>query len=360
MPEVIQSNPRQGLRSVVALALCLEIASLVGCDKIQIPDLGQQPAAAPAPGVAGSPAPQADTNPAPAPVAQPVQSAKPAAKEVVAAFLEKASRPGAVNDQDVIAVTELTEGLDEVKELRLSGAGITDVAAACLSKFPNLTLLDLSGSQITNAAVPVIKLLPDLKVLGLGYTPVDDKGMVVVGEIKDLKELYLANTRVTDFGLSQLGNLEHLEVLDISQAGGITGSSFKQLKSSKSLRVIRAHHSGLRGEFMKFLSACPIEELNLEATGMSDEGMLTIGKMEKMQKLNLAFCNITDFGVKKMVVMKDLDTISVRNNAAISNLLFTKLMKSKKLKYVDATGTRISPTDAAKLMKLIPECRVIN
>ncbi len=358
MPERNHEFPSSRLRSAAATALCLGIAILVGCDKLQIPQVGQ-PAAAPVVPAGGSPP---TTTPASgiAAVDPPAPPATASAKDIVAAFLEKANKPGGVADQDLIAVTELTEGLDVVTELKLSGAGVTDVGVARLPKFPKLSTLDLSTTQITGPGIVVLKELPELRKLGLGHTLIDDKAMENVGELKGLQELNLSRTAVTDRGMAELGKLDDLEALDISESITITGTFFQNLKSNKKLKVLRAHHTILRGDAMKFLANCPIEELNLEATAMTDVGMLTIGKMNKLQILNLGHCNITDEGIKKMVVMKDLETVSFRNNNAVSNLLFAKLMKCKKLKYVDVTGTRINAADVAKLAKLLPECQVTN
>lgn len=361
MPEHRKISLCGGSRSAVLVLLCL-VGGLVvaGCDKIQIPQMGQQPAATattPAAGVA--PAAQAAPDSTSVPANAAVQTGTPDPKAVVAAFLDKASKPGQIEDQDLLKVTELTSGLEEVKELRLTGDKITDAGVARLSKFPKLANLDLSTTRVTNDGIAVIKDMPELRSLGLGYTAIDDRSMGLVGQQTGLTELNLAKTSVTDFGLGELGDLENLEVLDISSTG-ITGAGFDKFKKNKHLRVLRAQHSAIQNEALKYLTNCPIEELNLDVTGISDPGFIYVARMSKMQRLSVEFCGVSDLSINKMVVMKDLESISFRNNARVSSLLFNKLVKCKNLKSVNAAGTMITATDAAKLMKLLPGCKVVN
>lgn len=361
MPAQRQNFVCCGSRTAVAVYLSMAFALVIaGCDKIQIPQMGQQPAAAPTTPVAGAaPAAQAAPNSTSATVDGPVQTGKPDPKAVVAAFLDKASKTGQIEDQDLLTVTELTEGLEEVKELRLAGDKITDAGVARLSKFPKLANLDLSTTRVTNDGIAVIKDMPELRSLGLAFTEINDKSMGLVGQQTGLKELNLAKTGVTDFGLSELGDLDNLEVLDISSTG-ITGAGFEKFKKNKKLRVLRAQHSAIQNEALKYLTQCPIEELNLDVTGISDPGFIYVARMSKMKRLSVEFCGVSDLSVNKMVVMKDLETVSFRNNARVSSLLFNKLVKCKNLKSVNAAGTMITATDAAKLMKLLPNCKVVN
>lgn len=358
MPQQRQNLLCCSSRPAVSVILGAALMVLVGCDKIQIPQMGQQPAAAPttpAPGAA--PAAQVAPNAPAAGVDGIAQTAKPDPKAVVAAFLEKANTLGAIEDQDLLKVTELTEGLEDVKELKLAGDKITDAGVARLSKFPKLANLDLSTTRVTNDGIAVIKDMPELRSLGLGHTAIDDRSMGLIGQQIALKELVLSKTSVSDFGLAQLADLENLEVLDISDTR-MTGSGFEKFRKNKHLRVLRCQHSAIQNEAYKYLANCPIEELNADVTGLNDTGFIFIAKMSKMQRLSAEFCGVTDLSVNKMVVMKDLESVSFRNNSGISAVLFNKLVKCKKLKSVNAVGTRINGTDVAKLAKLLPGCKV--
>lgn len=359
MSEQRHASPRDSVRIpflCVSSVLC--VLFVTGCDKVQIPDLTQQSAPPPAgdPGAAG--VGKANSNAGAAPKDLPTQTAKPDPKASVAAFLDKAKEVGKLTDQDLLTITQLPEGLGEIKELRLVGGSITDTGIAALSKLPGLTSVDLAGSQVTNDGLKVIKDMPQLRSLGLSETKIDDQAMNIIGEKTDLKEIALARTGVTDVGLSLLSELKDLEVLDISNTT-ITGRGLEKFKNMKHLRVFRAQHSSFQSPAMKFLAHCPLEEINLDVTSANDAAMQYIAKMKTLKKLSMEYCAVTDLSIKKMVIMKDLESVSFRNTPGISALLFDRLKNSKNLKQVNVAGlTMIQPAHCAMLKKLLPNCQI--
>ena len=346
-------RPRANRLAGPTILITAIVLLAAGCDKIQIPEVGQQ--AAPPPAAAASVPVQAA--PPVAPV-EPIRAAPPDPKAVVTAFIKK-SKTDILLDRDLEEVTsaEGAEGFDEVQELNLGGAGITDLGVARLSKFPKLTKLELASSGVTNVGLEVIKDLPELRTLGLSRTKADDRIMATIASHPGIKELNISGTAVTDFGLNELEKLDDLEVLDISSTS-ITGSGFERFRGHKNLRAVIAQRSSLQNEALKFLINCPIEVLEIDLSGVTDLGMVHVGKMKKLKKLSMGFSNITDFGIHKLGVMKDLEWVNARNCAGISRLLFQKLMPSKNLKFVCVIGTAISATDCATLKKLKPGCQI--
>ncbi len=350
--------PRARKKAVSAVLMMLTGLWLAGCDKIKIPEVVQQ-AAAPAP-VATPAAPAAAAPVAPVAATPEVPQGKMDHKELVKAFYAK-SKSFALTDRDIIEVTKEGEpgDFDEVKELRLSGAEITDAGVSKLGKFTKLTTLDLSSSKATVEGMQVIKQLPELEYIGLSSTTADDRILVTIGSHPSIKEVALSSTGITDFGINELEKLNDLESLDISHTG-VTGKGFEKFKGHKNLKKLVAHHSGLQSEALKFLANCPIETLEIDQAGVGDAGMRYIGQMKKMKRLSMSFSSISDLGIKQMGTLKDLEYINVRNDAHISRFLFQKLMPCKNLKYVNVNGTLISATDCAALMKLKPGCEVVN
>ncbi len=343
-------------RNVVPALLIVAVACLAaGCDKIQIPEVGQQAAPAVAP-----------VAPVAAPVQAPVEAPKavtappPDPKAAVTAFLKK-SKTEVLLDRDLVEITsaEGAEGFELVEELHLGGQGITDEGVSRLSKFSKLNKLELAGSKVTVAGLEVIKELPELQFLGLNNTQTDDRIMSTIAAHPGIKELYLASTAVTDVGLNELEKLDDLEVLDITSTG-ITGAGFQRFKGHKHLRSLIAQRSGLQNEALKFLVGCPIEVLEIDMSGVSDPGMIHVGKMKQLKRLSFGFSSISDAGIQKLGVMKDLEYVNARNCAMVSSLLFKKLMTCKKLTYVCVVGTRITATDCANLKKLIPACEIVK
>ncbi len=333
-----------------------------GCDKIQIPEVGQQaaPVAPPAPTTAGGPvagqaAPVAQA-PTPVPAAP---AAKPDSKAVVDAFLAKA-KSSPLTDIDLMQITDIEglEHLEDVQELNLLGAGVTNTGVARLTKFPKLAKLDLSTGGVTNEGLKVIKDLPELRSLSLNHVlAVDDLTMSTIAANPGIKELYLDSTHITDVGLNELEKLENLEVLNISSTS-ITGAGFERFKGHKHLRSVIAQRSQLKDDALKYLLGSPIEVLEIDMSGVTDMGMVHIGKMKNLKRLSMGFSNISDFGIRKLGVMKNLEYVNARNCGGISNLLFEKLKTCKNLKYVCVTGTGVTPAACVIMKKLIPGCEI--
>jgi hypothetical protein len=88
---------------------------------------------------------------------------------------EKRSRKGG-------KVAETPGPQSGLKDLNLSGTGITDVALAALPAFPRLERLDLSGTRITDAAVEYLLQLRKPDWLGLDNTTISAAGIARLQE----------------------------------------------------------------------------------------------------------------------------------------------------------------------------------
>ncbi|MDB5337826.1 MAG: dynein regulatory complex subunit 6-like isoform, partial [Planctomycetaceae bacterium] len=278
--------------------------------------------------------------------------------QAIAAFIKK-TKTDRLNELDLneFAKVEGTEGLDEIHDLKL--AGVMDTGLVHLSRFTKVTSLTLEGCTVTNAVGAVIQGLPELRILNLNSNPIDDQVMAVIASKPSIVELRLANTGLTDLGLNELEKLHDLEILDVSGTN-ITGAGFERFRDHKKLRALYANRCRqLQSEAFKFLAGCPLETLEVNATAVSDPGMVFIGKLKKLKKLSIGECGISDFGINKLVGMKDLEYIDV-HNLVVSKALFQKLAPCKKLTYVNVRGTGISPADCVKFKTSHPECQIVR
>lgn len=335
---------------------------VMGCDKIQIPQM-DQPVAQPAPPSPTAPGAVAPTLPVATPDVIPgVPSSAPAQvdnAQALAAFVKKA-KTGRLTEFDLndFSKIEGTAGLDEIRELKFAGA--VDTSLVHLSRFTKVTSLTLDGCVVSNAVGAVIKDLPDLQVLGLNYTSVNDQVILAIASKPGLVELRLAKTGITDAGLNELEKLHNLEILDITGTQ-ITGAGFERFRDHRKLRELRASECRmLQSEAFKFLTGSPLEVLELNATGIADPAMVFISKMKRLKKLTIGDCAISDEGIKKLVGLKDLEYIDVHNLGGVSGVLFQKLIPCKNLKHVNVRATRITPADCLKFEKLHPGCEIVR
>jgi hypothetical protein len=106
---------------------------------------------------------------------------------------------------------------DEVNEVRLSTAAITDEDLPQLVKIANVQFLALDATQITDAGLANLQGLTELKILDLARTQLTDEGLVHLKGLSKLTELDLTGTLVTDGKLRDLQSLKNLQRLYLSR-----------------------------------------------------------------------------------------------------------------------------------------------
>jgi Leucine-rich repeat (LRR) protein len=126
----------------------------------------------------------------------------------------------------------------ELKDLDLSGTGITDSGLVSMENMNLLEKLNLSGTKVSGIGLQYLKKLKNLKDLDLSNTPIHNWDLLALKEFPELETLRLNNTPVTDEGLSQIrGWLPYLKTLDVkcTDVSGKALSAFpNQLSSDNS------------------------------------------------------------------------------------------------------------------------------
>ena len=93
--------------------------------------------------------------------------------------------------------------LQQLEQLDLSGARLTDVGAARLAECQRLRSLWLSGTQIGDAGCGALAKLPALEELVLASTMVGDAGVATLVECRSLRRLYVFGPRYSFEGQAQ-------------------------------------------------------------------------------------------------------------------------------------------------------------
>jgi hypothetical protein len=94
--------------------------------------------------------------------------------------------------------------LQQLQEIWLGNASVTDAGLVRLKGLTNLSVLWLSGTQVTDAGLVHLKGLTNLTDLGLAGTQVTDAGLVHLEGLTSLSSLDLAGTHVTDAEVKEL------------------------------------------------------------------------------------------------------------------------------------------------------------
>ena len=162
------------------------------------------------------------------------------------------------------------EGLDNLKELNLSGNDLVNLNNIC--PISSLKKLNLKECEITH--MDGIEKFPNLEVLNLSGNPIEEiTGLV---HFINLKELYLNSTNISEIsGLDSLVNLESLDLSDtkIYKIQGLT----------------------------KLIS---LKELNLSYTEIEKiEGLIELNKLEVLMLINTEISVIENLPISSLKIL---------------------------------------------------------
>ena len=131
---------------------------------------------------------------------------------------------------------------DAIKKLKDIGAVVEPVAQ-------NTNYLSANFVTVANPGDKEVQLLSPLKEqlieLKLGSARITDSALQVIAEFKNLMRLQLDYTKITDKGLTKLASLENLQYLNLVGTG-VTEKGVLQLKDLKNLRSIYLYQTGVK------------------------------------------------------------------------------------------------------------------
>ena len=108
---------------------------------------------------------------------------------------------------------------EQLIELKLSGASITDSALLVIAQFKNLMRLQLDHTKITDKGLASLRALEELRYLNLVGTAVTEKGVMQLKDLKNLRSIYLYQTGVKK---SQWKDLKKAFPKTLIDSGGYT------------------------------------------------------------------------------------------------------------------------------------------
>jgi len=123
-----------------------------------------------------------------------------------------------------------------LRVLELSTPRVTDEGLARLPGLRSLRELDLTGSGLTDASLPGLARHRTIEVLRLGRTAVTDDGLAALASLEGLACLWLGGTAVTDAGLAHLRGLPKLR--ELALPSGVTGAVAEHLAAMPSLQIV--------------------------------------------------------------------------------------------------------------------------
>lgn len=178
---------------------------------------------------------------------QPLSAAPASEKAQVAAILADKDAAGS-NPQFKAAVRHIAElggtlDFDDAGQLvgvDLAGdrVSLSDADIPCLLAVPHLKQLKLSGAAVTNVGLRQVASISGLAELSLLDAQIDDAGLRQLTQLKNLSSLSIRrSSQVTDRGLGYLKQLPRLTKLGLLEVG-ITNRGLNQLADLKQLRLL--------------------------------------------------------------------------------------------------------------------------
>lgn len=257
--------------------------------------------------------------------------------------------------------------MSDVKELDLSGCGLTNIYALSVCK--NLTSLNISGNMISDLS-PLMDM-PNLRVLDASRNFIGDvrplmsltklellnlegngiSNIVALSELSNLTELYLKGNHIQ--GFSALAKLENLKYLGL-QDTNLTDDGLTKLYGLKHLKTAALDDNGS-------ITKAGVDELkkklpNCKITYSEFKHQIEIGGTRvdvDAETVNLSALGISDISV--LAQLTNVKSLDLSNNI-ISD--FAPLYGLQTLKELDVSGNSFTPEQIAELEKALPNCTV--
>lgn len=155
-----------------------------------------------------------------------------------------------------------------------------------LKNLRHLTLYDSAG--LDDAGLNRIAALPRLKLLFMQNGSISADGFAAIAALSTLTHLAFEKTAFGDIPYRKIGGLGNLK--DV----GLSHSNFDDSRLAE------------------FLAAYPnLESIVLSRTSITDAAIGSLIKLKKLQKVNLAFTDVTDKGAKELTQLRLLRELYV-------------------------------------------------
>lgn len=127
----------------------------------------------------------------------------------------------------------------------------------------------------------------------------NDAWVQAVGDLPSIKYLLLGQRGASDDILARLPPLPNLEELHL-EGTPVTNQGLKHIGKFPRLRWLIASETKITDAGLNKLAALNLEELSLRETSISDAGVSTLATMKRLQKLDLRKSAVTEAGASRL------------------------------------------------------------
>ncbi|GEM_PF-1483381 len=156
-----------------------------------------------------------------------------------------------------------------------------------IARMKHLSSLELNDCVFDPSYIRYLERLP-LSKLDLSGNDIGDQAMTPVGKIKTLTTLKFADTKCS-------------------------GKALEICKELTNLQVFEVNGLSVHDEDLKWIENCPIVDLNIAGTKVTDAGCDSIAKLVTLMKLDVSRTKITGAGLARLKTLVNLDVLRIRD-----------------------------------------------
>jgi hypothetical protein len=221
---------------------------------------------------------------------------------------------------------------------------IDAAAIARINACNQLRELDLLGASVTDDTLEQLAALPSLTKLSLLSARINDDGIRHLGKFRNLSELDLCMTDVTDEGLTALAGLRKLSKVDLEHTR-VTAEGVGWLRQTKpdlqartttddtSLRRIATFFQRRQSRLSRDGVSLPSLRLPAIGPGVTDAGVALLRGMTQIEELDLTDAQVTDKSITNLATLTGLKKLTLR-------------------------GTQVTDSGVEKLRLALPNCEI--
>ena len=191
------------------------------------------------------------------------------------------------------------------------------------------------NNELTDASLAVAARHPKVVRLDLGFNRLTGEGIEQLRPLRELEYLHLMGNRLTDEALSRLPDFPDLVYLDLQLNPELGDAAGVSIGKSKILR-----------------------ELQLGGTGIGDPGLQAVCEgARKIMILNLATTKVTDAGIPSLRRLERLEVLYLQETA-LTDASVETLKSLKSLRELSLAKTQITANGVAALREALPDCQI--
>ena len=195
--------------------------------------------------------------------------------------------------------------------------------------------------------LPFLHEIQELRKLNIGGKWVTAKHIEQLSKIDQLEEIDVKSVNLTGKELQTLGQLDNLLRLKIYNAPELDDNIFDTVANMKLTELVITGAVKLEGVGInKLANNKTITSLDLNGNNITDEATTTIATLSQLKRLNITHTKITEVGVRRLLVLVNLDDYQGPDLPKATAIEFAKIAIEARQK-ARADGKTTAPDNIA-------------